>query len=294
MGLLMVVLFCVPFLRSTQVQAASPPSVLSVFINNTAYQFSDVYTVSNPIVPIAGGTKAIYVNGRVFDEDGVGTGYGDGDLNTIELQFYRSNVGANCVVDNNDCYRVYCSVQAYLSDTINYSCFIEISYIIDSTMTGGTHEGEVWNAEVIAKDDAQMVDSTIKETEVNTLLALQIPSTLDFGTLTRVQVTNAATNTHYTLTQQGNDVASVQVSGGDLTCAVNGIVEVDKIEWALTDVGADSPASTPLTTSPVNTNISIGTDDDGSLSTTLYWNITMPDVVNGACTGSTSITALAA
>ena len=286
-----VIIIVIFFSVVVSAQVNHPPAVQDVFVNNYAFNYSDFYSVSTPIAPAVGATKNIYVNGRVFDEDGVGTSYEDGDINTIELQFYRSNIGANCTPDPNDCYRVYCSVTPNSGTVLNYSCLVELSYIADSTMTGGTHESEVWNAEVVAKDDAQSVDSTIKEIEINTILALLIPQTLDFGTLTRAQATTSQNNVEYALVQQGNDTASVEVSGSSMTCSINGSIPLGDIQWSLSDVGAGDVLSNALTSSPINTGLSVGTDDDVGLSKSLYWNIVMPDVVSGLCSGTSVISA---
>ena len=102
------------------VHATYIPSVVSVFINSVPYVFSNQYSTTLPLTPSSGTTKTIYVNGRVMDEDGVGGAYEEGDLNTIELQLYRSNIGANCYPDPNDCYRVYCNVREYQPNIIEY------------------------------------------------------------------------------------------------------------------------------------------------------------------------------
>lgn len=276
------------------VWAASPPGVVDEFITTSAYSYINTYNIQNPLVPNVGITKTIYVNGRVTDGDGVGTSFADGDLNYVELRLYREFAGAGCTQDVNDCYQTYCTVTPNSSTVLNYSCIVEVSYLADSTMSGGTHENEVWNAEVIVQDDSEQLSSLIKTFEIQTLLALGIPSSLDFGAMLREQATTSTTNTEFTLTQQGNDLASVFVSGEDMPCSVNGIIPISNTQWSLTDVAYDDPSTTDLSGTPTNVNLSIGTDDDGLLMKSLYFNIMLPAVVSGICSGSISVEATSA
>jgi hypothetical protein len=282
---------CAPLQRTAR--ATSPPGVVDIFVNNAAYSYVDMFNTVTPLVPNVGVVKSVYVNGRVTDGDGVGTGFPDGDLDYVELRFYRANVGAGCESDVNNCYKTYCTVTPNSGTVLNYSCPIEISFLIDSTMPGGAYESDVWNAEVIVEDDTDQLASSIKTLEIDTILALNIPTSINFGELTRAQSTTSLNNVEFLMTQEGNGVASVTVSGTDMTCSVNGAITVDNIEWSLIDVGADSESSIPLTTSPVDVNLQIGTDDDVGYSDSLYWNVTTPDVVNGVCTGQLSVEAIA-
>lgn len=273
------------------VWAASPPGVVDEFITTSAYSYINTYNIQNPLVPNVGITKTVYVNGRVTDGDGVGTSFADGDLNYVELRLYREFAGAGCTQDVNDCYQTFCTVTPNSSTVLNYSCMVEVSYLVDSTMSGGTHENEVWNAEVLVQDDSEQLSSLIKTFEVQTLLALGIPSSLDFGTMLREQATTITTNTEFTLTQQGNDVASVFVSGEDMPCSVNGIIPISSMQWSLTDVAYDAINTTDLSGTPTDVGLSIGTDDDGLLMKSLYFNIMLPAVVSGICSGSISVEA---
>jgi len=288
---LVAMIFSSAFFIVGQALATSPPGVVDIFVTTSAYSYVDTYNVQNPFVPNVGIVKTVYVNGRVTDGDGVGTSFADGDLSYVELRLYREFVGSGCTTDVNDCYKTFCTVTPNSSTVLNYSCTIDVSYIADSTMSGGTHANEVWNAEVIVKDDTDQLASSIKTFEMQTLLALGIPTTLDFGTLTREQATTTQTNVEYLLTQQGNDVSSLLVSGGAMSCSVNGSIPIANLKWSLTDVAFDNPASTSLSGTPSNVGISLGTDDDVGLTKSLYYNIALPAVVSGTCSGTMSVEA---
>ena len=275
-------------------RATSPPGVVDIFVTTSAYSYTSTYTVESALVPNVGISKQIYVNGRVTDGDGVGTGFADGDLDFVELRLYRENVGTSCTPDVQNCYKTFCSVTPNSGTVLNYSCMVEVSYLMDSTMVGGSHENEVWNAEVLVQDDADQLSASTQTFEVDTLLALLIPTSVNFGELTPGQITTSQTNTPYTVTQNGNDVASVMISGGDMTCTNNATVPVENIHWSLTDVGYADASTVALSGTPVNVGIAVGLDETAGLSKSLYFNLSFPTALSGTCTGSLSVDAIGA
>lgn len=276
------------------IRAASVPGVVDIFVTTSSYSYVDTYNTQSPLTPLVGTTKSVYVNGRVTDGDGVGTGFADGDLQSVDLRFYRENVGVSCTPDVNNCYQVSCTVTANSSTVLNYSCAVSVSYLADSTMAGGAYPNEVWNAEVIVKDDADQVGSLIKQFEVQTLLALTIPTSVAFGTFAPGDETTSLNNIEYTLTQQGNDVASVMISGSSMTCTGVGSIPVGNMTRATIDVGATHASATSVTATPTDAGLSIGTNDTGSLSQNLYLNLIMPLGVAGGCTGTLTVEASSA
>ena len=277
------------------------PVVDTVFINDTANARTTTYNDgTTPIVLTPGATKTIHVNGAVTDSNGVGTGYGDGDLTDVNVTFFRSDAtgGRNCTLDNNECFKTTaCTLSTNSATQIYYNCSINLESYTDSTSAGGPDSTKTWVASVQAVDDstANNVNATINTAEVGTLLSLVIPGTINYGTLTRAQETNTSTNQEMTITQNGNDGADVTVLGTTMPCDVLGTIPIASQEWALTDVIYGDLASTDLTGEAVDTNfgISYRTNDATPLTKVLYWNIGMPAAVSGTCTGSNTITAIA-
>lgn len=281
------------YLRITPVRATFVPIVVDLFVNNSAYVFTNQYSTASPFTPTAGAVKMIYVNGRVMDEDGVGGAYEEGDINTIELQLYRSAIGANCDTDPNTCYRTYCNVRANSPNVLDYSCGVELSYLIDATTAGSTYASQDWTVEIIAIDDIGGLDNLVYSIEVDSILSVSIPSSLAFGQLVPGTQTTAGTNTSLTFTQEGNTPATLEISGEALTCNGIGSIPRNHIEWSLQDVEYEDTNSHKITSSPVSTEINIGTDDDGTLLKDLYFNIRIPLGVSGSCTGQTQISVMA-
>ena len=281
------------FIVASNVLATSVPGVVDSFVTTSAYSYIDTYNLQSPLTPSVGTTKTIYVNGRVTDGDGVGTGFADGDLQSVDLRFYRENVGVSCTPDMNDCYQASCTVTANSSTVLNYSCTVNLSYLADSTMVGGSYPNEAWNAEIIVKDDIAQVGSLVKQFEVQTLLALDIPSSVDFGQFLPGEETTSLNNSEYILTQKGNDVASIMISGADMSCTSAGSIPIENIKWSTIDVGASHASATSVTTTPTNAGLSIETNDTGSLSKSIYLNLITSLGVGGACSGSLVVEALA-
>lgn len=289
-----IIVTCIIFAASIlPAWANSPPGVVDIFVTDTPYSFIDTYNTQAPLTPNAGTTKTIYVNGRVTDPDGVGSGFKDGDLRYVQLIFYRENKGVSCSEDVNNCYRTFCSVQSGdVSSQLEYSCEIETSHLIDPTTTGSQFENEVWQAEIITMDQMEHIASRIKKMEIQSLLAIGFPNSLNFGTLHREQATTSEDNTEYTLTQYGNTEATASISGTDMTCAINGTIPAENIKWSLQDVSYDDPSATSVSDTPTTTGILVSADSEEAENSKLYFNIALPNVVSGNCSGVISIEAL--
>ena len=290
--LLLIFLFSTTLFSINPARATSPPAVDDVFINDSAYSYTDTYTTSNPITPNIAATRTVFVNGRVSDADGVGTGFGDGDLASVDLRFYRSSVGAGCTADPNDCYLVSCAVSSNTSTILNYSCSIDLQYFIDATTASSPYAAQTWKADVLVTDDTAQTASLIKQTEVESILSIYIPTTMNFGARSNGEKSTVANNLNITYTQQGNTLGDLEVSGADIACSLHGTILVGDFKWSLTDVAWDDAPAQALTTSANQTNINIGTDDDTALTKNLYWNIKLPTVGNGTCSGTITINAL--
>ncbi|MCX6799779.1 MAG: hypothetical protein NT091_01390, partial [Candidatus Falkowbacteria bacterium] len=132
--------------------------------------------------------------------------------------------------------------------------------------------------------------------EVNTTLSLNIPGAINYGPLSLGATTTPANNQEMTLTQKGNDVADVTVTGSDMACSGIGVIPVGQQAWALTDVSYTDASSTPLTLSAINTHIGVDYQNNDAASSTkiLYWNILVPATgVRGTCVGTTTISVIA-
>jgi hypothetical protein len=284
------------------------PSVDSVFVNDAEYDMVDDYggpggALSGVIS--AGSTGTFHVNGVISDENGID------DIEGFSVDFTRFDLTLeeeeSCFDDEDTtptfCYHNYDDTNCTIDDTYGdstqarYDCEFTIWYVIHATdANADVYSADYWELEV-AVEDEEDVDEEYYALEMETVLALDIPSTLSFGTLALGESTTTGNNQEMSITQYGNDDADVQVSMSDDMDCDGSTTDIPKgnVEWSLTDVASGS--GTYLTSSSVDTSfnlVAVATVDQVPLSKILYWNIAIPDTgVEGTCTGATTITAIA-
>ena len=269
------------------------PAVDSIYISSSAGGGVDSY--GSGIVLLSGTTKTVHVNGVVSDNNGKAN-----IANTaITVIFYRSGAtgGADCSADNNDCYQVSgasCTLADATDTTRTYTCPLLLQFYADAT-DSGAYSAQNWLAKVIVTDNnAATGNSTHGGVEVNSLTALTIPSTVDYGSLALNETTTDANNVEKTIFQAGNSTADVNVSSSASMVCSSGSIPVGNQTWALTDVAHGS--GTVLSGTPTDTNlgVTIRTSDITNTSQILYWGIQIPvSGVGGSCGGTTYISAIA-
>ena len=235
------------------------------------------------------GIKHIYVMPTLNDSDGTS------DIDHASVIFHRSGVGTDCTEDPHNCYHETCSFSS--SPSFHAVCDVPMQYYADATGEGTSFPTEYWQADMTVTDlGANTIQETLFQTlDVNPLLAVQIPSTLNFGTLHVGESTNSGTNTGMQMYQYGNTIANLQVSGTNMTCSSFGSIPVGNIKWSLADVGSDDVTVTPLSETPTTANLALSTIGafGGDESGFLFWNLVMPTVAGGTCSGTITVNAIA-
>jgi hypothetical protein len=270
------------------------PSIDSVYISDDQYGMADDYSGGTITGLNSGSTKTVHVNGVVSDDNGFD------DIFQVSVVLFRTTKTSSCSADKNDCYSgntsASCSLNTAYGDSIQaqYDCEFALEYFIDGTDSNSANSGDEWTVEVIVEDDDAETDTDTTVTkDIETLLSLNIPATIDFGTLALGASTTDANNVEMSITQYGNVNADVEVSGASLTCdSSDGVIPLGNIEWSLSDVGYGS--QNDLTGSAVDTNFGIATrtDEASPLIKKLYWEILIPTTgVEGDCSGTTVVTA---
>lgn len=263
------------------------PTISSIGISEVAYG-SD--TSASGFIPTVGADKVLHVSGVINDVDG------GIDISTTSVVFYRTGAGASCVSDKNDCYRIdTCSLNAAYgtSEEVAYDCAVPIAYFTDSTASGGKYPNDTWTAYMTTKDSTGRYATTSKQTEIQPLLALNIPSTLSYGSVPLGSTSGAAA---LTFAQRGNTKADVQISGGSMNCSHGGSIPVSSQRWSLASTTTYA-SSTPLSASTTLVSLSLGyrTVDASELTTSMYWRVSVPATgVGGTCSGNSTISVLAA
>src|SRR3989338_8082959 len=157
----------------------TPPTVDTIRFATTAYSADDL--TSSGILPNVGTTRTIHINGQIHDDNG------EADIasSTLNLVFHKTTATNTCTADQNDCYRITTCTTDYTqgSDTeISYNCEVPIQYFIDATDEASIYPEDNWSAYVEVEDFATAQGTLSATIEVNSLLALNLPDGIDYGT----------------------------------------------------------------------------------------------------------------
>lgn len=272
---------------STQVIVGNAtPSVAAVEVNG-----------STAIVLTENTTTAVYATSTVTDSNGCS------EITNVVADFYRSGVTAsgcdtNGEDNNNSCYaRVACTEVSGTcsggSDTsADYVCSFSLQYYADPT-DSGTYSAQTWEASVYAGDGTATSTAGTDTEEVNTLLSLNVTSSIDYGTLS-ANTDTGATNETTTVTNTGNVDQDPELSGTNMTSGGNTIA-VGQQEYSATSFTYG--AGTDLSTSPTGFDLSLSQPTSGTapVADDVLWGIGIPSgQASGTYTGTNTFTAASA
>lgn len=261
------------------------PTVSNVVLNN-----------GNNINLTENTTTDVSWTATVTDPDGYS------EINSVQGKIYRSGVtGAeNCSLDDNNCYQdASCVLSNCAGTDCTATCTVAMQFFAEPTDTGSPYAVEYWRAWVEVTDDYSEKGTGFSASgspDVNTLIALDVTSSLSYGQLVAGGDTGS-TNQTMTITNTGNAAIDIELSGDDMctdypTC--NGyILAVTNQEYALTNFTYGS--GTDLTTTPTVVNISISkpTASPSNATGTVYWGIGIPSSKEaGSYSGSNFVTAI--
>lgn len=273
---------------TTEIPNASPV-IDSIYISSSTNGLADDFS-GGTITPNPGATKTLHINGVARDDNG------EADITNVEMAFFRDDLGTSCTSDQNNCYHVTnCTLSPNSSITKKYDCEIALQFFADATDVGGRYSDNVWKAWTIVTDSSTATGISSTTKEVATILSVNIPNAITYGTFSLGAKTASSTNQEMVITQKGNDEADVNVSGSDMACTDIGTIPVANQKWVLTDLGYDD-GGTALSGTPTDTDLNVGYRDDQNTDVTksLYWNIEIPATgVKGVCTGSSTIAVIA-
>ena len=275
-----------------EVGNSAPAFVGGPIFSETMY--GDEIYAQNEVYNLRAGEDAnIYVRGVVQDSNG------QSDIDYVNAYLYRSDLDNTCAEDGNNCYRM---IGCQLSDAPNplrqlYHCPLAMKYWMDATdtMAGSTYEAYHWQLEVVVVDIyGQSTTNTNRTLEVYSSVALDIPSTIDFGEMTLGSFTEYDENVEQTITQQGNVEQNVTVTApdGKFFCE-DGEIAIENLRWSLRDIGWDHNETTALSTKVVDTDLRVAkqTDDTTAPEKILYWNLSVPSGAGGSCSATVNILA---
>jgi hypothetical protein len=248
-----------------KVTVQHPPIISDLSLNDDA-----------DIMLVEGATTTIVASGTVTDLNGYG------DISFATSTIYRTDIGANCTADENNCYQIpasQCALSSCVGNSCNFMCSAEIQYLADPTDTDSPHESTDWTATVATQDSTSLRDTESSlGVDLDTLYGLALDTSgIDFGSLA-VGDDTGATDAQTTVVNTGNSNIDIQVSGTSLTDGSNTI-----------DVGEQKYATTTFTYSTcdicqfltgsatnVGADLAKPTATDTPVTDDVYWGIDIP------------------
>ncbi len=274
--------------RKTIIHAIANPVVNSVVISEESFGSA------TPSINLTdNGVKNVYVHGTFTDEDGCANVRDGGN---IAITLYRSSVSttSSCVAENHYCYKAVlahdCTIQdcsAGTETTVPYQCLIPLEYYTDATDVG-EYMADNWIAYTEITDADMTSGSNTSFTEINSMTALRLEGTIQYGTLSFL-----ATSTQQMLyiKNTGNTSIDITIDGGNMLCS-SGSIPVENQRYS-TVTGTDYFSMVSVTTSSTLVDLNLTKFQDRESTTTLYFQLAMPSSgAAGVCRGANNISAV--
>lgn len=231
-----------------------------------------------------GNTYPVVVTATVTDNNGCQ------DLSAVTASVYRSLITyAGCdaggEANNNNCYPlVSCSVSGgsctgVTDASADYTCTAYLKSFVDPTYGSVPYSAQNWLSTVVATDNNSAAANTeiASGIEVNTLVALDVSSSLSYGNLGVGESIDPLSKTT-TVTATGNTGLDEDLSGTNMlgVGSTANIISVGNQKYSLSS-GTAYNVGTTLTTSAVTAllNVLKPTSDTGTTKPT-YWGLKIP------------------
>jgi len=236
-------------------------------------------------------TTAVTCTATVSDNNGCG------EIISGSAVLFRTNVagGSSCAADDNDCYSATCTIDGGSCTggtdlTSLYTCDFTVQYFADPTDTGSINSASDWTCEVTPVDGDGSGTVDTDTAEMATLTALDVTSSIGFGTLATGTDTGASNQTTI-VTNTGNISIDSELSGTNMTCTA-GSIPVANQKYGVSDV---TYASLPNNLSGTPTSLVVDLSQRTSTVVTddVFWGLSVPGSgVSGSCTGTNTFTAV--
>jgi hypothetical protein len=264
----------------------SPPQVRSIFAEDNFFvpikeidltpASTKEITCEGVIIEYDGNESLVNVTGEFFDE--TNSFYGDIDDNN----FHYTNNTCDLNLGYGSSYEAY------------FNCSFEVAYYANSGN---------WNCTVKATDNMSISKTSSNDTNINTLLALELPDVIDYGSVATNFVSDEVIAN---VTNVGNIMMNLSLYGygstiGDglaMNCS-DGLVKNISIESQKYNLTSSNSGSLTLSEFEVNyTNLTSGSviekfdlnyrqnDLENEATNQTYWRIYVPAGILGNCSGN--------
>lgn len=249
-------------------------TVLSIAINNAPTVGTVVVNNSQNIALTAGSTYNVSWTSTITDLDG------NAEISGVTGKLYRSGVAEaeSCTPDNNNCYAdAVCDLTSCSGNTCTATCTAGMYFHADATDTNSTMPSEYWRGWMEAIDthsDTGSAFSSINAPDVESLSALEIVTSIDYGLML---VGDSSAEQTTLVTNEGNVILDLELSGDNMctdhpTCA-GSMIPVGQQEYSMTTFSYGS--GTDLTSSAfrIQLNLAKPTTSPSNQTKNLYWRL---------------------
>lgn len=246
---------------STTLSGNQAPSVSSVDLNT-----------GSAITLTENSTTTVTCTATITDTNG------GSDISSATSTIYRSGISSTCVADDNNCYQISsgdCSLGDPSGNDRLVTCSAYIWFHADPT-DSGTYSAETWQCKITATDSQGDRGSALDGTppELNTLLALDVTSSIDYGTLVPGENSNTL-DQQIVVSTTGNDAIDIEVSGNNMTSGGNSIL-VDYQHYATSSLSYGNGFLLSGIASPLELESFKPTNHPTNQSDVTYWGIEAP------------------
>lgn len=171
-----------------------------------------------------------------------------------------------------------------------YTCTFPVVHYAEPTDASSPFPSDNWTCDMIPSDAGGVGTTGSDTAEMNTLLAIDVTSTIDYGTLSP-NTDTGGTNQVITITNTGNRQADPQLSGTDMSKGGDTIA-VNQQKYAELPFTYSS-GGTSLSSTPTTLDIDLYKQSTTTVITdTVYWGLGVPNgTAQGSYTGTNTITA---
>ena len=236
------------------------PTVGAVILNGGI----DITTIENNTISISGTTT-------VSDSNGYS------DITSVTSTLYLNNTTCSSALDDpNWCYYISsCATSNCLEKNCDVTCTANVWFIAEPSDASSSYPTKAWEMDITAVDSGSNTSTGTTSQELNTLYALNIASSISYGTLspgaTSTEQDTNATNT-------GNYQIDPMISGEDMSDGSGHSIAVGQQKYSSSSNMGDW-VGTVLTTTATSYNLDLPKPTATTSNSTddLYWMIKIPD-----------------
>jgi len=236
-------------------------------------------------------TTAVNVIGTATDTNGCS------NLSGVSAKLYRTTVGVDASDDDNNHYSVSCSQDEGSclggeDNTATYTCAFSVQYYADPTDASSVNAADNWTTQLTPSDSVGAGTADTDTIEMNSLTALNVTASINFGELALGNNTDT-TNQTTTITNTGNEGLDVNVSGYGatpsdgyaMTCTI-GTIAIANAKYSTSTFDYDL-AGTALASTTAELDLDIPQRTGTVTTGIVYWGIGLPSTnVGGSCSGT--------